>query len=265
LGAASGFSQSNHLAAIYETLFPSPPSETIGTAGKTWDQVELDQIKGNLTLMMNGVVIAQSTNASGYNSGNIMVGLMDTYPSIANPDSQCYVLFDNVRVEDLTAAPTIAPAITNLQSGAFCVGATAALSVSAGGTAPFFYQWYTGGMPLSGQTNSTLVLTNIQPASGGAYDVQVSNGAGSAWSTSPANLTVLFPVLSLGNPPLVGRAMALTLTNVFAGETAVMQSSDDLLNWTAVQTNPVTASWISITNYIQPPQQAGYYRVLVFP
>ena len=52
--AASGLSQSNHAASIYTTLFPSPPSETAGTPGKTWAAVEIDQTNGNLRQRPSG-------------------------------------------------------------------------------------------------------------------------------------------------------------------------------------------------------------------
>jgi fibronectin type 3 domain-containing protein len=65
--------------------------------------------------------------------------------------------------------------------------------VVAGGTAPLKYQWYFDtNTPISGATNATLSLTNVQ--SGGTYDVVVSNAYASI-TTSTAKLTVL------PNPP----------------------------------------------------------------
>ncbi|MBL9126766.1 MAG: hypothetical protein JNL97_03920, partial [Verrucomicrobiales bacterium] len=44
-------------------------------------------------------VIAQRTNDSGFTSGNVMLGYMDPFTSIADPREETYALFDNVRVE----------------------------------------------------------------------------------------------------------------------------------------------------------------------
>lgn len=47
---------------------------------------------------------------------------MDIFPSIANPLADAFVILDNVRVEDLTAAPTQPPrfdSATMLPNGQF--------------------------------------------------------------------------------------------------------------------------------------------------
>ena len=48
-------------------------------------------------------------------------------------------------------------------------GSTVALNVGATGTAPLTYQWRKDGSVLSGATNASLVLTNVQPTGAGAY------------------------------------------------------------------------------------------------
>ena len=79
--SASGLSQSNHTASIFtRTLFPNPPSETMGTPGKTWAAMEIDQTNGNLIWKMNGTTIAQRANTSTFTSGDVMLGLMDVFP-----------------------------------------------------------------------------------------------------------------------------------------------------------------------------------------
>jgi hypothetical protein len=50
---------------------------------------------------LDGTVIAQRT-ISTFTNGNIMLGLMDTFSSIANPAKDSFVIFDNVRVENLS-------------------------------------------------------------------------------------------------------------------------------------------------------------------
>jgi len=97
----SGLSASNNSAAIFQNLFPASRFETAGSPGKDWVEVELRQTNNIISWILDGTVIAQRANASSFTSGDIMVGFMDTFPSIANPARDAFVLFDNVRVEEL--------------------------------------------------------------------------------------------------------------------------------------------------------------------
>jgi len=88
------------------------------------------------------------------------------------------------------------PAITTQpQSQTTIVGNNVQLSVVAGGTTPFSYQWYFAGNALadgggiSGSQTATLALNNIQPGQAGAYYVVVGNCGGSTTSAN-ATLTV---------------------------------------------------------------------------
>src|SRR5439155_24582945 len=69
-----------------------------------------------------------------------------------------------------------------------CPGTTANFSVIASGTA-LSYQWYKGNSPLSGQTGSSLVLTNVSSGDAGTYSAVVSGACG-APVTNSATLTV---------------------------------------------------------------------------
>jgi len=99
---ASGLVGSNNTAAVFQTIFPSSRFETAGAPGKTWVEVELRQTNNIIVWLIDGAVIAVRTNSSGFVTGNIMLGLTDAFPSIANPVTDTFVLFDNVRVENLT-------------------------------------------------------------------------------------------------------------------------------------------------------------------
>ncbi len=245
---ASGLTQSNHSTLIYATLFPTPPSETGGTPGKTWAAYEIDQTNGTLIWKINGTTIASRANTSSFTSGDVMVGLMDVFPSIANPVSDSYVLYDNVRVENLGAAPIVAPTVTNQPQGASLnPGQAASFSVGAAGTAPLTFQWYLNGAPLSGQTNSTLVLTNVQPSNAGQYYAQAGNAAGSALSR--AALLTISTNSTLAAPAIVNTQFQFTLlglTNV----PYVIDVSTDLINWVPWQTSyPAPIVDTLATNY----------------
>jgi hypothetical protein len=98
--ASSGISETNSTATIYQTLFPATRFESAGAPGKNWVAVELSQVNGTITWKMNGTVVAQRANSTSFTNGNIMFGFMDLFPSIASPEEDAFVIFDNVRVED---------------------------------------------------------------------------------------------------------------------------------------------------------------------
>ncbi|HRX86206.1 MAG TPA: hypothetical protein P5572_14395, partial [Phycisphaerae bacterium] len=89
----------NHTNVYYQYLFPSPTYETAGAPGKHWVEVEISYIKGVLIWRLNSRIIAMRYEPNpGQASGNIMLGLMDTFTSISNPPADTFALFDNVRV-----------------------------------------------------------------------------------------------------------------------------------------------------------------------
>lgn len=90
----------NHLASLYQGLFPSSLFETQGAPGKWWVTVEIVQADGQIEWWLDGLRVAQVA-APPVTSGNVMIGYMDVFPSLANPGDQNYVIFDNVRVERL--------------------------------------------------------------------------------------------------------------------------------------------------------------------
>ena len=70
-------------------------------------------------------------------------------------------------------------------------GSDAAFSVSAIGTEPLSYQWwFEGATPLPGQTNATLLLTNVQTAEAGGYTLVITN-LGGAITSAIAILSVI--------------------------------------------------------------------------
>ena len=78
-------------------------------------------------------------------------------------------------------------------------GPISTFTVQAGPTPPFQYQWRFNGTNLTGQTNVSLVLSNIQPAQAGNYNVLVMNTAGSILSPT-GRLDLLIPARVVGQP-----------------------------------------------------------------
>jgi hypothetical protein len=67
----------------------------------------------------------------------------------------------------------------------------ATFAVTATGAA-LNYQWRRNGNNITTATNSTLLITNVQPVNFGTYDVVVFNAAGSATSSN-ATLNIAIP------------------------------------------------------------------------
>ncbi|MCA9250901.1 MAG: hypothetical protein KDA54_07180 [Phycisphaerales bacterium] len=87
----------NHTDVFYQTFFTSPTYESQGAPGKHWVEVEVSYIAGVLEWHINGRLFAirEEPNIA---PGAIMLGLMDTFTSIASPATDTFALFDNVRV-----------------------------------------------------------------------------------------------------------------------------------------------------------------------
>ncbi len=87
-------------------------------------------------------------------------------------------------------------------------GQTVTLSVNAGGTAPFQYQWYKNGVAIASATGPTYVLSKITTANAGSYYATVGNSAGSAASDT-AVLTIINAVApSFSTQPLAKTVVA---------------------------------------------------------
>jgi hypothetical protein len=162
--AASGAANDDNGDNFFHSLFPSPAYETAGSPGKHWVQVELSQINGVLTWQMDGVVVAQRTNTTAYTAGDIMIGYMDPYTSIANPAADNFVLFDNVRVliaaqaaavSNLTVIPRPRSALVSWSSGVPSIGQIEY------GIAPGYGSYST--TEPSSRTSHTILLNGLTP------------------------------------------------------------------------------------------------------
>lgn len=103
---SSGFyvaKSQDHTDTLYKALFPTPPYETIGVPGKQWVEVDIRQVGNRLEWRINGVKLAAITNPT-VTTGNVMLGYMDPYSSIASPAADNFIIYDNVRVVQLPEA-----------------------------------------------------------------------------------------------------------------------------------------------------------------
>ncbi len=90
----------NQSDSFYQSLFPSPPFPIAGTPGKQWVAVEIRQVDGEIEWRLNNTPVAIIT-APSVVAGNVMIGYMDVFSSIASPAADAFIVFDNVRVEAL--------------------------------------------------------------------------------------------------------------------------------------------------------------------
>ena len=230
----SGLTASNNTATIYQNLFPASRFETAGAPGKDWIEVELRQTNSTVLWLMDGTVVAQRANTSIFTSGNIMLGFMDPFASIANPAEDAFVLFDNVLVEDLSAAALQPPAITSQPaSQSVSNGFNVTFTVGASGSSPLDYQWRFNGTNLACATNLSLSLTNVQAASAGAYDVVVSNAAGLA-ASAPASLSVSLPDVRFLSATMLANGQVQLLFSAVPGQDYVIQASTNLTDWAPI-------------------------------
>ena len=102
------------------------------------------------------------------------------------------------------------------------------LTVVAAGTPPIRYQWFLNGTPVASATNRNLVLTNVQPAVTGRYEVLVENYGASVWSL-PATLKIGEGLSGGGMIDFRNRFSLLSLSNeapVFDLDGVVLLSGD---------------------------------------
>ena len=127
--------------------------------------------------------------------------------------------------------------LSDPQSQTVEAGASATFTVTATGSSPLRYQWLFNGVAIPGQTNTTLSLSNVQPAQAGQYSVTVSNPAGSATSRE-ATLTVLLPsetpprflaVERVGAGIVLKASTVIGMTYVFEAKTSLNEPQWTLL------------------------------------
>jgi alpha-tubulin suppressor-like RCC1 family protein len=118
-------------------------------------------------------------------------------------------------------------------------GRTVRFSAEADGSWPLSYQWKMDGLPISGATDGTLVLTNVGFVQEGNYSVTVSNAFGSATSDEA--------VLTIGRVLAWGRNTAGE-TNPPPSFTNVVAISAGNYHGLALRDNGTVTSWGARTN-----------------
>ena len=261
--AAAGAASRDSSSAYWQSLFPSPTYETPGTPGKRWVQVEVSQDANNvLTWRINGNLIAQRTNTSAFTSGNVMIGYMDAFSSIANPLGDAFVLFDNVRVE--TAATSTPPAIVSQpQTISVYPEQDAEFTVSATGSGTLTYQWLFNGAPIPGATSNSFVRVNAQPENVGEYSVVVSNNVGAVTSDKALLLSLDSPYVNAVQATPGARSALISWTTTLPANSQVQYDPASFVIPHAFSAASAAAQGsLSVSSYIDPALTTNHVILL---
>jgi hypothetical protein len=181
---------------VGSTIDSSFTQTRISYTNNTWYRLVLQGAPGQniqaALLNDDGTQVATSTLAHGvgaYASG-FEIALSQVIGGAGSPFPV------DVAVDYAKVASGFAPAITSQPTNEIVAdGGTASFSVYASGTAPLTYQWALNGAAITGATNSSLVITNVQADQSGLYSVEVINAYGAAFSSNAT--------LNAGSAPVI--------------------------------------------------------------
>ena len=178
----------------------APPGNQTAVAGsKVGFSVGATGTGLNYQWYFNGAALWGQTNSSlslsGVTTNNAGSYCVVVGGACGTPQTNCVTLTVNTPVT-VTTPP---------MNQTNCPGTTAVFSETATGTA-LTYQWYFNGGLLSGQTNSQLLLPNVNSGNAGSYCVVVGGAAGGpltncATLTVNTSVTVITPPANSTNCP----------------------------------------------------------------
>jgi hypothetical protein len=193
-----------------------------------------DETGGYLYLYMDGNLIATGniTPNSGLLTATMPLSIGARESANNNPASYDYQFLGSIddvslygyaltatQVANHYFASGIAPVITQFQPSnqlSADQGGSVSATVVVTGTSPFAYQWYdNNNNPITGATNATLNLSNLQVSQAGNYMVVVSSIYGSANANLNLSIGSGPPVIAVDLQPINSTAYAGT-TNMFS-------------------------------------------------
>ena len=160
----------------------------------------------------------------------------------------------------VTNAPSVAPPsiVSDLTNQTVTADSNVSLEIGVTGAPPFGFQWMFNGAYLAGATSNPLNLNHVLEAQAGAYQVLVTNSAGSVTS-SVANITVASPpaiTIDLADQTVAADANVSLGVSVTGTGPLAYQWSFKGGNLAGATSNPLFLDKISI-------QQAGTYQIVV--
>ena len=149
---------------------------------------------------------------------------------------------------------------TNVGGSATFTAGAVGFGVFAG---PFTYQWTFNGAPLAGQTAPSLAFTGLALVNSGNYACVVDSPLGSITSSS-ALLTVFNP-FSVGATSFQPGGLFQMTASGDDGRAYRLESSTNLVIWTAVVTNTVSGGTATFTDSTAAGNVLRFYRIVLLP
>ncbi len=232
-GGASGWGAIFRLSIDSPLQITQQPQPQLAFAGDaaTFSVATFGSLPVSYQWLKNGTSLSDGGNLSGSSSRRLTltnIGVADAAMySVVVSNLYGAVTSAGARLEVIFSPPYL---ISGPEAQTVLVGATATLSVEAGGDGPLSFQWQENGTNLvdggtiSGSTTPSLTLASVNAGNAGSYSVIISNAL-DVLSSPSAALTVLPvnpPGTSLGSLRLFGAGGTASF-NPHAG---VIQATD---------------------------------------
>lgn len=130
-------------------------------------------------------------------------------------------------------------------------------------TGPFTYQWTFNGTPLAGQTSPSLAFTGLLLTNSGNYACVVSTPIGSI--TSSNGVLTVFNPFSVGSSSFQPGGLFQMVASGDNGRAYRLESSTNLVTWTAVVTNTVSGGTATFTDSTAAGKVLRFYRIVLLP
>lgn len=139
------------------------------------------------------------------------------------------------------------------------VGTGLALIGYAEGQPPLYYpQWYLNGAPLANQTNTSLIIPSLTPASGGNYYLVVSN-----YQTSLTVTSTVTAVIVVTNPLILAQ-YPVTYTNILNTNLMTLYAgADPVLSLSVIGGTPFRYQWFTNGAAVSGATNASYTQTNV--
>jgi hypothetical protein len=205
----------------------------------------------NLTVNGWGATNFNQISAPGYAS-NVVAIAAGTYDSLA-------------LVRD-PFAPPLPPHIVRVPANrAIVAGQSAVFNGLAIGGQPLSYQWLHDGMPVAGQTGSSLVLTSSLPMNSGNYQLVAMNDFG-AMTSSIVSITVTVPPPVMKPVASNGSVFSFSMDGI-TGVLYIIECRNSLTagNWTELERRLGSGNPETIIDSNSLPQTRFYRVRAIYP
>jgi polygalacturonase len=156
------------------------------------------------------------------------------------------------------------PAITNQPANlTVLAGSNALFTVGTSGSTPLSYQWWFNTTNSVAQgTNTSLTVSNAQPADAGGYSVIVTNAAGNATSSVAMLKVFTTAAATLVSPAASSNGQFSFGATGVTGFNYAVQASTNLVDWRGLLTNTAPFTFTDANTPLFPSR---FYRAVYLP